>query len=79
MLDRENILEIIDEVVIGIEAASIADDTDFKECGIDSLDHANVLLAIEEQFGVNIPDEDVDKCSSISGIISYVNNARTIK
>jgi len=71
VFDRVKIIEIIDEVVIGIDTADIGDDVDFNECGIDSLDHANILLAIEEHFNIRIPDEDIDKCSSISGIIAY--------
>jgi acyl carrier protein len=43
------------------------------EVGLDSLDHATLLLAVQEEFGVTIPDEDVDKCHSITAIVDYVN------
>ena len=70
-MDSNGIREIIDEIVIGIDLSSISDIDIFKESGIDSLDHANVLLAVEEKYDVKIPDEDVGKCASIQQILDY--------
>jgi acyl carrier protein len=46
------------------------------DAGLDSLDHATLLLAVQETFGVAIPDADVDKCQSIGAIVEYVNAHR---
>jgi acyl carrier protein len=39
----------------------IEDKTNLKEAGLDSLDIVNLLFAIEERFGVKIPDEDLEE------------------
>ena len=44
------------------------------DAGLDSLDHATLLLAVQETFGVAIPDADVEKCQSIAAIVEYVNS-----
>ena len=71
MLNSQDIRSIINEVVIGIDANAIASSTKFQEFGLDSLDHANILLAIEEQHGLKVPDEALEECSSIDGILAY--------
>jgi acyl carrier protein len=40
--------------------------------GIDSLDHASILLAVEEKFGVKIPDEAAEKLVTIVAIADFV-------
>ncbi len=45
-----------------------------KEIAIDSLDIANILLAAEEKFGIKIPDEDVDRLTTIDAITDYVQS-----
>lgn len=51
---------------------SIPDDGILKDLGFDSLDRFNVLLEVETQTGVSIPDEDVASLSSIRNIFEYV-------
>lgn len=74
MLKREDIHEMIRNIVVGFDTADLKDDQDFIEAGIDSLDHSNILLAIEEKTNIAIPDEEVEKCSTINGIISFLNS-----
>ncbi len=40
---------------------------------VDSLDLSGMLLSIEEAFGVEIPDEDIDGIQTINDIVDYVN------
>lgn len=68
---------LIEDQAPGIDAQSIPADTRFVDAGLDSLDHVTLLLAVEEQFGVTIPDEDVDKCGSIAEILQYVARQQT--
>lgn len=76
MLNSENIRTIVEENVIGFDVASLSDETNFQEAGLDSLDHANILFAIEDKFNVQIPDEAVAECSTIQGIIDYVRKRK---
>ena len=44
-----------------------------KEQGLDSLDTYNLLLSIEETFGVQVPDEDIEDLETIDAVVAYVN------
>jgi acyl carrier protein len=44
------------------------------DLGVDSLDKANVLLEVQERFGVVVPDEDMDSLDSVSAIAGYINS-----
>jgi acyl carrier protein len=72
MINSEQIKDIISEVIIGFDIEKLGQDQNFFDAGIDSLDHMSILLAIEEKHDINIPDDAVEKCSSIEGIISYL-------
>ena len=71
MLDSEKLRKVIGDTVIGFDVSSLKDTDVFTESGIDSLDHMNLLLAIDDEYGLNIPDGDVDQCTSIQAIIDY--------
>ena len=47
-------------------------DRSFSEIGLDSLDLMSVLFAIQERFGIQIPDDDVEKLTSLNILLSYV-------
>ncbi len=57
-----------DKVVPG---ASFVDDL-----GADSLDLVELIMAMEEEFDVEIPDEDAEKISTVQHAIDYVNNLK---
>ncbi|EGG14606.1 acyl carrier protein [Cavenderia fasciculata] len=51
----------------------------FSELGLDSLDSADVLVAIEEEFNIEIPDDEADKINSCKETISYIRRTPTAK
>ena len=58
---------------MGKDVADIADDAEIiNDLGADSLDVVEMLMSIEDEFGVNVPDEDVAKLKTVSDIVSYV-------
>jgi acyl carrier protein len=61
----------IQNTVAGIDAGVIDITADFYNVGIDSLDHASILLELQEKNGLVVPDEDLATCRSIQGILSY--------
>ena len=73
MITIGDIKSIISAEISGFDIDSMEEDQNFADAGIDSLDHMNILFAIQENHGVNIPEEDVDQCSSIAGILSCIN------
>ena len=50
-----------------IEAASFIDDL-----GADSLDTVELVMAFEEEFGIEIPDEDAEKIRMVSDAVKYI-------
>jgi acyl carrier protein len=71
MLNETNLRQLIQQAVPTIDAAAIAADAKFEDVGIDSLDYASVLLALQERYSLRIPDEDMEKASSIVDILAY--------
>jgi acyl carrier protein len=71
MLNETNLRQLIQEAIPTVDAAGMAADARFEDVGIDSLDHASLLLALQERYSLNIPDEDLEKTSSIADILAY--------
>ena len=68
----EQISEIISKQ-LKAELEEITPDTNIMEdLGADSLDIVELLMAIEETFGVNVPDEDVPGLKTVKDIIDYI-------
>ena len=58
-----------------IDVQSIDSNTDVMEdLGADSLDVVEILMVIEEQFGVTIPDEDITSLRSLADLQTYIEN-----
>lgn len=70
----ENIKDVIAEADILTDTAEIKKDIPLREQGVDSLDIVNIYLLLEEKFEVKIPDEDLEKVTTIDEIINYINN-----
>lgn len=49
----------------------VSTSSSFKELGLDSLDTVEVVMAMEEEFCVEIPDEDADSIQSIEQAVEY--------
>ncbi len=45
-----------------------------EDLGADSLDVVELLMAIEEEFDVEIPDEDIESLKTISDVVEYIQN-----
>ena len=60
---------------LGVEEGKVKEDASFTEdLGADSLDQVELILALEEEFGVEIPDEDAEKISNVGEAIKYVED-----
>lgn len=71
-------LEKITEMVaenLGVEAADITEASSFKEdLGADSLDLFELVMALEEEFGIEIPTEDLEQIATVGDVIKYIND-----
>ncbi|HLJ49665.1 MAG TPA: phosphopantetheine-binding protein [Bryobacteraceae bacterium] len=55
-----------------IEASKILEESSFAELGIDSLDGINILFALENEFNINIPDDEAQTIRTVQDAISGV-------
>lgn len=71
MLTEQDVIDIIGDLDINLDKSEIKNDTTLKSLGIDSLDIFNILVELETKTGKTIPDDDVDKLSTINSIVEY--------
>jgi acyl carrier protein len=58
---------------LGVAEADIKNESSFVEdLGADSLDNVELVMALEEEFGVQIPDEEAEKITNVQQAIDYV-------
>lgn len=69
---EERIKEIIAEQ-LGVKKEEIKPESSFvDDLGADSLDTVEVVMALEEEFGIEIPDEDAEKITTVGEAIKYI-------
>jgi len=73
LVSEEKIKEIIVEQ-LGVDADQITPDASFiDDLGADSLDTVELVMAFEEEFDIEIPDEDAEKIRTFRDVITYMN------
>lgn len=69
-------LEKIQELVadgLGVEAEKVVPEASFKEgLGADSLDLFELVMSLEDEFGVSIPTEDLEKIETVQDVMDYI-------
>ncbi len=79
MANEEKIKSIIAEQ-LGVKVEEVNPESSFvDDLGADSLDTVELIMALEEEFNVEIPDEDAEKMSKVSDVIKYVAEKATSK
>lgn len=70
----EKVKEIIEEK-LGLDDVEITNETSFKDdLGVDSLDLFELVMALEEEFGTEIPSEDLEGLTTVGSVIAYIEN-----
>jgi len=71
-----NIEERVKEIIadqLGVSIDQIKPESKFvDDLGADSLDVVELIMAFEEEFGVEIPDEDAEKISTVQDVLDYI-------
>jgi acyl carrier protein len=69
---EDKVKEIIVEQ-LGVNPEQVTPEASFiEDLGADSLDTVELVMAFEEEFGAEIPDEDAEKLTTVGGVISYL-------
>ena len=75
-MDRQAVLDQIADVaveVLGVERELVTEDATFKDdLDADSLDLVEFVMAVEERFGISIPEEKLEGITTVGAAVSYV-------
>jgi acyl carrier protein len=70
---EDRVKKIITEQ-LGVDDEDVTPEANFVEdLGADSLDTVELVMAFEEEFGIEIPDEDAEKILTVQQAIDYIN------
>ena len=73
----EILQKIVDIVVekLGVDNEKVTEDAKFiDDLGADSLDTVELIMEFEEEFGIEIPDEDAETILSVKQAVDYIKN-----
>ena len=72
----ENVQERVKNIIVeqlGVEADQVKPEAQFvNDLGADSLDTVELIMALEEEFDIEIPDEKAEKIKTVGEAISYI-------
>ncbi len=79
MAVQDKITEIIVEQ-LGVKPEEVVPEASFvDDLGADSLDTVELVMALEEEFGIEIPDEDAEKIQTVGDAIRYIEEKASAK
>lgn len=73
---QERVKDIVVEQ-LGVNADQVAPEAKFiEDLGADSLDTVELVMALEEEFGIEVPDEQAEKLQSVGDVIKYIEETQ---
>ncbi|NOZ04043.1 MAG: acyl carrier protein [FCB group bacterium] len=77
MMDTfEKVKEVIMDK-LGVEESKIVMEASFvDDLGADSLDTVELIMEFEEEFGIEIPDEDAEKITTVGAAVEYIESKK---
>ncbi|HIK34471.1 MULTISPECIES: acyl carrier protein [unclassified Thermosynechococcus] len=77
-MNQSEILEKVKAIVadqLSVDAEKVVPEASFAEdLNADSLDSVELIMALEEAFGVDIPDEEAEKLKTVQDVLDFINN-----
>ena len=72
----DTIAERVKKIIVehlGVDAAKVQDNANFiDDLGADSLDTVELVMAFEEEFGTEIPDDEAEKIATVQDAVNYI-------
>jgi len=73
---KEEIFDKVKEIIVdqlGVEEEEVTPEASFiDDLGADSLDIVELIMALEEEFGLEIPDDEAEKISTVNDAVEYI-------
>ncbi|NBR94746.1 MAG: acyl carrier protein [Proteobacteria bacterium] len=77
MTNNNEILERVKKIIInhlGVDEAKVVEAANFiDDLGADSLDQVELVMAFEEEFGIEIPDDAAEKIVTVGNAVKYIS------
>jgi acyl carrier protein len=75
-MDQNEVFSKVKDIIIeqlGVEESEVAMKTSFvDDLGADSLDIVELIMAVEEEFNIEIPDEDAEGIGTVEDVVNYI-------
>ena len=83
MAVAENLEERVKKIIVtqlAVDIAEVAPQSQFvQDLGADSLDTVELVMALEEEFDIEIPDEDAEKIKTVGEAVEYIKDKQSKK
>lgn len=77
---RNTVLRLLTNIAPEVDPASIQPDVRFRDqLDVDSMDLLNFVIALHQEFGVEIPERDYPKLATPSACVAYLKNALQLR
>ncbi|MDD2554785.1 MAG: acyl carrier protein [Syntrophaceticus sp.] len=76
-LNEQDVFEKVKSIVteqLGVEGKEVTNVASFEELNADSLDVVELIMAFEEEFELEISDEEAEKIQTIGEVVDYIKN-----
>lgn len=79
-MNKEEIKDKIKGIIVekyGVDASEVTDTANFEtDLGMDSLDRVELIMEIEKEFGITIPDDEAEKAHTLNDCVEIVERAQ---
>lgn len=71
----EQVIQVVGETLDVADGVELTEDTNLKELGADSFDLLELVTALEDEFGLTLDDDDVERIATIGQVVDAIKNA----
>jgi len=80
MASKEQVYEKVKAIIVdqlGVEEEEVSMESSFiEDLGADSLDIVELIMALEEEFEIEVPDEDAEKLLTVAAAVDYIKERK---
>ncbi|EJL05030.1 hypothetical protein PflQ2_3836 [Pseudomonas fluorescens Q2-87] len=74
---KETIIELIKKANVVADASSLRDNLKLIDQGIDSMDIFAIMIAIQDHYQIQIPDDDIERLQTVNDLVGYIDSKQS--